>query len=73
MSNPDGGVSNNPAENKHPLPDCCGGLGNVDYSKVKLKTLEHEIVTDNTEMVTVKMLRKAKSYLSLGIMSPYAR
>ncbi|XP_077407424.1 phosphatidylethanolamine N-methyltransferase isoform X1 [Vanacampus margaritifer] len=40
ISNPAGGVSNNPAENKHPLPDCCGGLGNVDYSKMDLKVFD---------------------------------
>ncbi|XP_051926515.1 phosphatidylethanolamine N-methyltransferase isoform X1 [Hippocampus zosterae] len=40
MSNPAGGVSNNPAENKHHVPDCCGGLGNIDYSKMDLKVFD---------------------------------
>ncbi|XP_067432195.1 phosphatidylethanolamine N-methyltransferase [Thunnus thynnus] len=32
---------NNPAENHHPeLLDCCGGLNNVDYSKMDLTLLE---------------------------------
>ncbi|XP_061611635.1 phosphatidylethanolamine N-methyltransferase isoform X1 [Phyllopteryx taeniolatus] len=39
-SNPAGGASNNPAENNHPVPDCCGGLGNVDYSKMDLKVFQ---------------------------------
>ncbi|XP_044035128.1 phosphatidylethanolamine N-methyltransferase isoform X1 [Siniperca chuatsi] len=33
--------NNNPAGNKHPVPlDCCGGLGNVDYSKMDLTLME---------------------------------
>lgn len=37
MSDPAAARDNNPAGNHHPaLLDCCGGLNNVDYSKVKL-------------------------------------
>lgn len=32
--------NNNPVENNNPVPlDCCGGLNNVDYSKVKRNKL----------------------------------
>nr|XP_057917850.1 phosphatidylethanolamine N-methyltransferase isoform X2 [Doryrhamphus excisus] len=35
-----GGVSNNPADKCHRELDCCGGLNNVDYSKMDLKVFE---------------------------------
>nr|XP_049615951.1 phosphatidylethanolamine N-methyltransferase isoform X3 [Syngnathus scovelli]XP_049615952.1 phosphatidylethanolamine N-methyltransferase isoform X4 [Syngnathus scovelli] len=37
---PAGGVSNNLPEKKHSLLDCCGGLGNIDYSKMDLKVFD---------------------------------
>lgn len=36
--------NNKPAGNRHPVPlDCCGGLNNVDFSKVKLKLLDAKL------------------------------
>ncbi|XP_061666382.1 phosphatidylethanolamine N-methyltransferase isoform X2 [Syngnathoides biaculeatus] len=39
-SSPAGGASNNPVENNNPVLDCCGGLGNVDYSKMDFAVFE---------------------------------
>ncbi|KAG7268386.1 hypothetical protein CRUP_026611 [Coryphaenoides rupestris] len=50
-------LANNNNNNKHAVPDCCGGLSNVDYSKVDMsllgEVLQHVDVYDPRFCVAV--------------------